>query len=111
MASIKYKIRKYEKIIVAFLTETLNFRNKLANFHLLVMDKERKHYQLFFSGWYDADKFEHTLLMHLHIDAEGKIWILANETETQIKVELQNRGVNPADIAVAFAAPIQQVGW
>jgi hypothetical protein len=109
MASIKYKIRKYEKIIMEFLSETLNFRNQLANFHLLVTDKERKHYQLFFSGWYDADCFEHTLLMHLHINEEGKIWILANETETQIKLELQNRGVIAADIIVAFASPIQKV--
>ncbi|TAE00267.1 MAG: XisI protein [Bacteroidetes bacterium] len=95
------KISQYEQIICDILQKYANFRASDAVLKsFLIIDKERKQYQLLSVGWKN-EKYIYTIAFHLSILNE-KIWIHQNNTESQIADELCELGVQKMDIVLGF---------
>lgn len=103
MESVAEKITRHQQIILAFLNERAAI--KLVNLpdceHMLVADTERHHYQLLTTGW-TPEQFVHSIVMHFDIAPDGKIWLKANWTDTDIAQMLTERGVAKSDIVLGF---------
>ncbi|MFN0035522.1 MAG: XisI protein [Saprospiraceae bacterium] len=101
---MKNKVEQYEQFIIDILEEykvgyqEYDWGNRED---VLLIDKERHHYQLLTTGW-QTGKHIHGIMMHLHIHGDGKIWIEANNTEAEIARELTDKGVPKSDIVLAF---------
>lgn len=100
------QINQYEHIIIDFLTaqqtEPLHAEGYRKE---MVVDRERKHYQLLATGWVTANRYVDTLLIHLRIKPDNKVWLLENNTELHVAEELVKRGVAPTDIVLGFHPP------
>jgi hypothetical protein len=100
---IKNKITKYQSIILNFLNERAII--KAANItdceNIVVSDTSHHHYQLLTMGWI-GNRYVHSISFHLDIAENGKIWIRANWTDTDIAEELEARGVPKSDIVLGF---------
>ncbi|MFD2573975.1 XisI protein [Spirosoma soli] len=70
----------------------------------VIADLQRDHFQLVRIGW-QGDAFIHNTIFHFDIKSNDKIWIQANWTDTDIAVELINRGVEKDDIVLGFQPP------
>lgn len=104
MDAIDEKIIKYQEIIYQYLEELATERNNASAQHLeyqVISDTKRNHFQLVRLGWVKY-KFVHLVLLHFDIKSTGEIWLQLNNTEILVDRELVLRGVNPADIVIAF---------
>ncbi len=103
METITEKINRHQRIIVDYLKERSAIKH--ANLpdceNMLVADTENHHYQLLTTGW-APDRFIHSITFHLDIAPDGKIWIRANWTDTDIAQKLVERGVAKSDIVLGF---------
>ncbi len=100
------KIAQYRQHILSIYNDYA--RIKPVNLHdvdnQLIMDVERNHYQLVSIGW-DKKLFSYTVIFHLDIKPDGKIWIQANNTDRDIAEELEEMGVPKSDIVLGFQPP------
>ena len=94
------KVKRYQKIIVEFLRASAA-TNLQGMEDQVLLDYENNQFQLLTVGW-NQGKFLHLTLFHLQIKADGKIWILANNTDTRLSDELVSRGVSPSDLVIGF---------
>lgn len=103
---MKRKIKKYEKIIIAALESEFveNQTSEVRN--ILISDKQKHHYVLLKTGWYNPKSFTDNMLIHFEIREDAKVWLLANHTESLITEELVRRGIPPTDIVLGFYTPI-----
>jgi XisI protein len=95
------KIKKYQRIIIGFLTEQASYR--VANVQLenqLIIDKTNHHYQLLRIGFRD-NRFVHACPFHFDIK-NGKIWIQRNRTDVEVGEMLKSHGVPSSDIVIGF---------
>ncbi len=70
----------------------------------LIIDDVRRHYQLVSIGW-DKKMFRYSVVFHLDIKPDGKIWIQVNNTDRDIAEELELMGVPKSDIVIGFQPP------
>lgn len=103
MESVDEKIARYRQIILDFLNEraALKIVNRPGCEHVIIADTARNHYQLLTMGW-TPTQYVHSLAFHLDIEADGKIWLRANWTDTDIAQVLVERGVAKSDIVLGF---------
>ena len=94
------KIKKYQNIIIKVLN-TYNNENKGEGAYVLT-DKDHHHYQWLRAGWDNANHYFFRVRIHLHINADGKIWILENTTEEDVAEDLVAEGVLKSDIVLSF---------
>lgn len=95
------KIAHYEQIICEILEDYAQIKNATSELHShLIIDRERKHYQLLTIGW-RKETYIYMVAFHLSID-QGKIWIHQNNTEVLIADELCEKGVSKSDIVLGF---------
>lgn len=99
------KIKKYEKIILEILQNELIERSDSAVKDLIITDSTTHHYQLIRTGWEDNRHFVYTIIFHFHIEANGKIWLLQNNTDIPVTDELIKRDVPASDIVLGFQPP------
>lgn len=100
------KIEKYRQYILAIYDEYAQIKpvNLQDVDNQLIIDTERGHYQLVSIGW-DKKLFYYTVVFHLDIKPDGKIWIQANNTDRDIAEELEEMGVPKSDIVLGFQPP------
>ena len=100
------KIARYQKIIIDVLNE--HAKVKPANLPgieiQVISDPENHHYQLVHLGW-SGSHFIHSVLFHLDIKPDGKIWLQANYTDILIADELVERGIPKSDIVLGIQPP------
>ncbi len=97
------KIAKYEKIIIAYLTELgTDIADREEEHEEIITDTLHRHYFLWWLGFDDEQRFINQPLVHFHLKKDGKIWIFANLTEENLGDELILRGVNREDIVLGF---------
>ena len=103
MESVAEKIKRHQQIVMDYLSEKAAV--KIANLpgceHMVVADTERHHYQLLTTGW-TPNQYVHSLMMHLDIASDGKVWLKANWTDTDIAEALVQRGIAKGDIVLGF---------
>jgi XisI protein len=78
------KIKKYEKLISAWLKTFAEERTDAEMEYQLISDIQNHHYQVIRTGWYD-DGFVYNVLFHFQIKPNGKIWILLSGTDLEIR--------------------------
>lgn len=95
------KIKKYQQIIENYLEKEAQDR-KIPDIDCQVIaDKDNNHYQLVETGWYQK-RYIHSVIFHFHIKPNGKIWLLANNTDILVAEELLKLGVPASDIVIGF---------
>ncbi len=103
MDSVK-KVKKYQKILTAWLEEQAIERNtSLGNVleYQVIADTLRNHYQLVRLGWL-GERFVHFMLFQLDIKPDGKVWIQQNNTEMLFIRELVEKGIDKSDFVIGF---------
>ena len=101
------KIEKYEKIILDLINEysTIQPANMAEYENQVIVDSKRHHYQSVSVGWNKKGHYIYVINFHFDIKPTGKIWLMANNTDTLVAQELIKRGVPAADIVLGFLAP------
>lgn len=99
------KVEKYEKIILEILQNEAIERPHSTVEDIIITDNKTHHYQLIRTGWEDNQRFVYTIVFHFHIDPNGKIWLLQNNTDIPITDELLRRDVPASDIVLGFHPP------
>ena len=97
------KIEKYQNIILnliqMFATEITDSESEHEE---IITDLVHHHYFLQWLGFDTKDRFINKPILHFHIKSDGKIWVLANLTDSDIAEMLINSGVDKNDIVVGF---------
>lgn len=100
------KIKKYERIILFFLSKNQILSNEPEAYQrFIISDKINHHYQLLANGWATPNRYINTILIHLQIKENAKIWLLENNTEIRVAEELVRLGVPKEDIVLGFHPP------
>ncbi len=97
------KVRKYKHILLDLLNEFAWERHATQTDmkSVVIADKEKHHYQVVQSGWYEGE-FEYTILFHFEIKPDGQVWLYQNNTDIPIAEELARRGVPKDEIILGF---------
>jgi hypothetical protein len=96
---------KYEKAIIELLEEYAAFWDTEESIkNHIIIDNERKRYQLVIIGWRNDSRFVHSVAFYIEIQ-NGKVWIHQNNTQALIADELVEKGVAKEDIVLGFVAP------
>ncbi|MFN4255205.1 MAG: XisI protein [Saprospiraceae bacterium] len=96
------KIESYQKILTQLLEEIAArpYANAPEIEQQILIDFQRKHFQLINIGWHRGRYIFNPLL---HFDLrDGKVWVQQNDTELEIGDELAARGIAPTDIVFGF---------
>lgn len=98
MDKVEQKIEKYNQILTKYITELADERNNSLGSeknYQAIIDKKNNHFQLVRTGWHKNNSL-YAILIHLSINAEtGNIWILQNNTEIDIDIELKEIAAIP----------------
>jgi len=94
------KINQYQQIIASTLREYAT-SNVPGMEDQVLLDFENNHFQLVTVGWNDG-KYLFLPLFHLDIKPDGKIWLMANNTDVRIAEVLVSKGVPRTDIVLGF---------
>jgi hypothetical protein len=98
------KIKKYEKLLSAWLKTFAEERTDSEMEYQSISDTQNHHYQVIRTGWYD-DGFIYNVLFHFQIKENGKIWILANQTDIPLEPLFEKWHIPKSDIVPAFHTP------
>lgn len=99
------KIKKYQQILVDFLTDYANLGQSIPGIEMQVIaDRESNRFQLVTAGWMQGKKFVHIIELHLDIK-NGKVRVWKNNLDIHIARELMERGVPKSDIVLAYQMP------
>lgn len=100
------QLKKYQEIIIALLEEYAQYKpvNIQEIDNQVITDLTRNHFQLVSVGW-ENEKFVHNTVLHFDIKPDGKVWLQANWTDTDIAAELVARGIEKSDIVLGFQLP------
>ena len=101
------KIKKYQTIITQLLHEMQSpDEGNEAEQEVIITDTKRHHYFLQWIGFDSEACFINKPLIHFHIKPNGKIWILANLTETDLAEALMRKGVAKKEIVLGCLEPL-----
>lgn len=99
------RIRKYETIIIKVLSEYVEYWNSNSSIiSQLIIDQERKHYQLIRLGWKNDSEYVHYCVFHFDI-IDSKVWVQVNRTDILIAEELVKEGIDKQDIVLGMLPP------
>lgn len=97
------QINQYEHLIINFLVaQETQAVTEEGYCREVITDREHHHYQLLATGWLSDSRYINTILIHLHIKPDGKVWLLENNTELHVAEELIRQGVSRTDIVLGF---------
>ena len=101
------KIKKYQEIVVNLLREYASDYKNDPKDELedeVICDFVGNHFQLLTVGWQNN---RHVFIVNCHLDIKpnGKIWIMANNTDILLADELKNQGIPASDIVLGLKAP------
>lgn len=92
---------EYPQLLEAFLLEEADSKTIPGIEFQVITDTKNNHFQLVETGWYEK-QFIHSVVFHFQIKPDGKIWLLANNTDMLVAEELVKKGVPASDIVIGF---------
>ena len=95
------KIKGYQTILKNYLQEESKDKVIPGIEFQVIADKNNNHFQLVETGWYEK-RYIYSVIFHFHIKTNGKIWILANNSDILIAEELIKLGIPASDIVIGF---------
>lgn len=105
MDKIAKRIKTLEKTIVDVLEAERIERPGSDVRDIVLVDREKRHYQLIRTGWETPKTFINKVVYHFTIADTGKIWLLENNTDIPITEELLKKGIPQTDIVLGFQPP------
>ena len=97
------RIEKNIQAVTDFLKASVSVQRKGERiYEQLIFDHENRHYLILWLGFNKSESFVDKVILHFEVKADGKVWILANWTETDVAEELILRGVATTDIVLGF---------
>lgn len=101
----KRTIKKYEKILLAFLESEAKYTPKGEVKNIVVADKVNRNYQLIYYGWEVNHTFSYQVLIHFQITEDAKVLLLVNKTDIPLDIELLKMGIALTDFVPLFIEP------
>ncbi len=99
----KITFKRSEKIVVDWLKEFVNERNNNTNTqYKLLIDKTTRQYQVLRVSWDTPNELDVSIVFLFDIKLDGKVWILANNTDIPIAYELMQNGLSNHQIVLGF---------
>ena len=97
------KIKLYQQKIAQLLAEQAvdQYRNAPDLNDHIVCDYKSNNFQLLTVGW-QGDRYKFIVQFHFTMHPNGKIWLMANNTDVLIAQELVKLGVPKDDIVLGF---------
>ena len=95
------KIKNYQKIIENYLREEAEDKSIPGIEFQLITDTVHHQFQLVETGWHEKH-YIYSVLFHFSIKENGKVWLLANNTDILVGEELLKRGIPASDIVIGF---------
>ena len=96
------KVKKYEKILIAWLSAYTKDWTSDEMEYQFVCDTEHHLYQVIRIG-FDGDVFRHIIVFYFQIKADtGKVWLWVNNTDILVTDDLVKLGILPSDIVLGF---------
>jgi XisI protein len=96
------KIKKYQEIVIDFLKSLVSdYSTEPELQDELICDCIGNHFQLLTVGW-QYKRYVFIVNVHIDIKDNGKIWILANNTDILVAEELRRLGVPSDDIVLGL---------
>ncbi len=96
-------LSRYRQIIVTVLRDLAEASMQAEVDVLPVFDSVHDNYLLIDAGW-DGVRRIHHIIAHLRL-RNGKIWVEADNTNTEIVQQLLNAGLSKDEIVLAFYSP------
>ncbi|MBO0936071.1 XisI protein [Fibrella sp. HMF5335] len=97
------KIEQYQSYVLNILNDYA--KTQPMNMHdvdnQVIKDEEGHHYVLIGTGW-NQKLFSYSVIFHFDIKPDGKIWIMANNTDADVAEDLELQGVPKSDIVIGF---------
>lgn len=94
------KIAQHQAIVLDLL-KTFESSNYDGQTYILT-DTIHHHYQVMRAGWDSRNHYYLRVRVHLHIKADGKIWVMENRTEEDVAEMLVDLGVPKNEIVLAL---------
>jgi XisI protein len=109
------KIKKYQEIVVNLLRENASDYKNEPKGELedeVICDFVGNHFQLLTVGWQN-NRYVFIVNCHLDIKPDGKIWVMANNTDILLANDLKKKGVPATDIVLGLKSPLtrQHTGY
>ena len=105
MDILKNKIKKYQKILAAYIQDlAYEYNTSIGNdvTYQAIIDTKANHFQLVRMGW-RQNKSLYAVLIHLDINAEtGNIWVQQNNTEILLDKDLEIKGIPQKHFVLGF---------
>jgi XisI protein len=103
----KLKIDKKSKLVLAWLKEFVEERNENNTVQYnLIADQQQQQYQVLRMDWdKDTEELNLSILFHIAIKPNGKVWILANQTDISLTQEFLKLGLTHQDIVLGNLSP------
>lgn len=96
-------IKQHEKIVVSWLRAFAADRiNENGTEYKVLVDTAAHQYQLLSMYWDISKELVIQILFHFEIKKDGKVWILANNTDIPIAKELMKLGLVNTEIVLGF---------
>jgi hypothetical protein len=95
------KIKNYAHLLETFLKEEAEGKMIPGIEFQVIIDRTNRHFQLIQTGWYEKC-FIHNIVFHFVIKADGKVWLLVNNTDMLVAEEMVKRGIPASDIVLGF---------
>ena len=97
------RVEKHQHLLTQWLADYAKIKPaNLPNVvNHVIIDREHGHYQLLREGWSNQD-FIFNIVFHFSIKPDGKIWVLANNTDIEIDEEFKQLGVADTDLIPGF---------
>ena len=102
------KIEKYQNLIVNFLEKQVAPYQKVAQGEVqeqVIIDTQHHYIQWLTIGWDEKEEYKNDINAYFVIKADGKIWLMENNTDIRIAEELVKLGVPRHDIVLGFQPP------
>ena len=92
------RIKEYQEKIIKLLSP---FENKSKGIYLIT-DTQHQHYQILRADWDSQNRYYFRVRVHLHIQLNGKIWVMENQIEEDMAELLVEEGIPKSDIVLAL---------
>ena len=99
------KVEKYQNLIINFLEQQVAPYQKVAQGEVqeqVIIDTQHHYIQWLTIGWDEKEEFKNYINVYFVIKADGKIWLMENNTDIRIAEELVKLGVPRHDIVLGF---------
>lgn len=97
------RLKKYQVVLEYVQSHKEWIENNTEYEYHLISDEKTGHIQLFKTN-FEKTKFNFVVIFHFQIKEDGQVWVLVNDTDIEVGIELMKRGISNQEIVIGFIA-------